>query len=213
MTNHYFLLSNEEMNSSGYNTLQMGDVIFVQRTGYKHFGLYLSPERVIHFAPDNSKKKPYVHEAPMHEFLRGAAKCQKVILPESRAKRALTIRFIRKYITALAKEALIPPPLRLVFRHMPMFCHTPDIENCIKSWSNITVYSGKECIERARKRINMEAEEMLSSIGLRHFQDYRLADNNCETFALWCKTGTNVSLQAAYYPTMMVNGIGHLFIG
>ncbi len=212
MTNHYFLLPNEEVNSYGDETLQIGDVIFVQRIGYKHFGIYLSPERVIHFASDNSKKKPYVHEAPMHEFLGGTSKCQKVILPENRTRRALIIRFIRKYITALAKEALIPPPLRLAFRRMPMFCHTPDIEDCIKSWENITVYSGKECIERARKRINMEAEEMLSSIGVQNLQDYRLADNNCETFALWCKTGTNISLQAAYYPTMMVNGIGNLFI-
>jgi len=47
--------------------------------------------------------------------------------------------------------------------------------------NRIKLFSGKETVNRARSRMG-EA-------------DYNLVFNNCEHFALWCKTGTNKSIQ------------------
>jgi predicted ATPase len=45
------------------------------------------------------------------------------------------------------------------------------------------VYSGKETVERARSRIGEDK--------------YNLVFNNCEHFAIWCKTGISESSQVS----------------
>ena len=44
-----------------------------------------------------------------------------------------------------------------------------------------TIYSGEETVERARSRLGQK--------------DYNLVTNNCEHFAVWCKTGKDESSQ------------------
>jgi len=52
-----------------------GDVIFVNRGLYRHFGIYNSDKSVIHFSPDQGKEispeNAYIRETSLSEFLEG----------------------------------------------------------------------------------------------------------------------------------------------
>ena len=53
-----------------------GDVIFVDRGLFRHFGVYVGHDRVIHYAPPKGEFKfdadeACIHEASMEEFLDG----------------------------------------------------------------------------------------------------------------------------------------------
>jgi len=54
---------------------QKGDVIFVNRGLYRHFGVYNNDKSVIHFSPDEGKEispaNAYIRETSLSEFLNG----------------------------------------------------------------------------------------------------------------------------------------------
>jgi hypothetical protein len=108
--------------------LQAGDVIFIDRLFYRHYGVYAGKGRVIHYAGENSHFGPDVgvRETSLEQFA-GRGKC-----------------------------------------HVVQFAGSQP-------------FSGKETVLRARSRLGEE--------------DYNLLFNNCEHFALWCKTGKSKSIQ------------------
>ena len=214
-------------------TLEYGDVIFIQRKlvnmdTYKHFGLYVSDKEVIHFSTDRNHSSPYVHEAPMSEFLDGDSmkNIQKVLYPHRHAMESEIRRFRRKHRvgTTLSEGASIlrawaggyrlfnPQMLNPLYRIKMSFplVDEAEVDKLIDKLSKITLYSGEETIKRARERIGLQTNKMLLSIGITDIDTYKLASNNCETFAIWCKTGDNVSLQAAVAPTAAVNMLGDI---
>ena len=52
-----------------------GDVIYVNRGLYKHYGIYIKNSSVIHFSPDSGKEispeRAYIRETSLEEFLKG----------------------------------------------------------------------------------------------------------------------------------------------
>jgi hypothetical protein len=55
--------------------VQKGDVIFVNRGLYQHYGIYNNDKSVIHFSPDQGKEispeNAYIRETSLSEFLKG----------------------------------------------------------------------------------------------------------------------------------------------
>ena len=214
-------------------SLEYGDVIYIQRSflgvdTYKHFGLFLSEDKVIHFSNDKSHNLPYVHEAPMSEFLDGEPKTAivKVRNPQKLAMVAEINRFSRRNKIGLLTSQLLSPVFPFVhpmlfdpreiyeplynLRRRLRFVDSVEVEKLIDRLSNIKLYSGEETIKRARDRIGLQTNQMLLSIGI-NIDEYKLSSNNCEAFALWCKTGDNISTQASPFCTNVVNVIGDIF--
>lgn len=54
---------------------EYGDIIGVHRTLYKHFGVYINDQLIIHYAPPNGDigQDAYNHETTLNKFLGGAS--------------------------------------------------------------------------------------------------------------------------------------------
>lgn len=72
-------------------------------------------------------------------------------------------------------------PIKLQKSTSFLFSSSADFYNDIFRGRKRNVYSARRTIERARSRIGE--------------QNYNIATNNCEHFAMWCKTGTSESSQ------------------
>jgi hypothetical protein len=77
-----------------------GDVIFVDRGLYKHYGVYNSEKSVIHFSPDKGKEisaeDAYIRETTLAEFLKGGdvqvdRNINPAFPPDEIARRALSL--------------------------------------------------------------------------------------------------------------------------
>jgi hypothetical protein len=108
--------------------LQAGDVIYIDRVFYRHYGIYAGKGRVIHYSGENSHfgKDVGIRETSLKHFAGGG-----------------------KYN--------------------------------VLQFVGSQPFSGKETVNRARSRLGEES--------------YSLLFNNCEHFALWCKTGRSKSIQ------------------
>ena len=152
-----------------------GDVIYVNRfpKPYKHFGVYLGRNRVIHFAPKAGGKSfsgdedATIHEADMAEFMDGQSEYTVCIFGQEYGEE---IEQEKSWAPSFSSLIGIPEG-RIVFSIIRKFLRSSDYH----------LYSPKETIERARSRIGQH--------------DYNLAFNNCEHFAVWCKTGISESRQ------------------
>ena len=109
-------------------TLQAGDVIFIDRLLYRHYGVYAGKGRVIHYIGElgHFGGSIGIRETSLEEFANGK-------------------------------------------------------EFTVVKFKGTNQYSGQETVRRARSRIGEES--------------YNLLFNNCEHFALWCKTGESKSKQ------------------
>lgn len=72
-------------------------------------------------------------------------------------------------------------PIKLQCRTAFIFNSTADLYNSKYNESKKKTYSAEETIKRAKSRIGEE--------------QYNLVSNNCEHFAMWCKTGVSESSQ------------------
>ena len=136
-----------------------GDVIYVQRLGYKHFGIYLGNNRVIHYAHDVNGVL-CVHETDIESFLDGDTELFACNFPDTYGRPSPII--ISNCIAS------------------PTFYNLGRWLNSNKK-SKYRLYSPEDTVKRAKERLG-ETE-------------YNLITNNCEHFALWCKTGVHESHQ------------------
>jgi len=77
-----------------------GDVIFVDRLLYKHYGIYVNEKNVVHFSPDKGKEisaeDAYIRKTTLDEFLKGGVlridhSVKRAFPPEEIARRALRL--------------------------------------------------------------------------------------------------------------------------
>ncbi|UTC63339.1 lecithin retinol acyltransferase family protein [Treponema sp. OMZ 787] len=117
------------MNKNLKEKFSLGDILFVDRGLYQHYGIYAGNGRVIHYADKlgDFGNDICIQEVSLETFAKGA-------------------------------EIKI--------------CNLP---------SSVKQYTGEETVERARSRLGEE--------------EYNLIFNNCEHFAVWCKTGISDSSQ------------------
>jgi hypothetical protein len=77
-----------------------GDVIYVDRGLYQHYGIYNNEKSVIHFSPDKGKEispeKAYIRETSLREFLQDGSlqidhSVKPVFSPDDTVRRALRL--------------------------------------------------------------------------------------------------------------------------
>lgn len=146
-----------------------GDVIYVERAIYNHYGIYSGRNRVIHYCSADSRdsSKGIIRETPISVFLDGASDyhvCEFTCEPQ----------YINPYDAVMDAifHAVLIPPLKVIDTAMS---DEQDYRHAEK------IYSAKWTVARARKKLGMHG--------------YDLLFNNCEHFAIWCKTGISNSRQ------------------
>lgn len=148
LTNKMFYESSDEP--------QFGDVIFVNRyiRLYRHFGIYIGDDRVIHFAAPNGDfdaENACIHETSLDHFSDGS----------------------KVYVMTFSEEYESGSAWRIILNSDEYELQTP-----------------QATVARAK-----------SMLGLRGLKDagYSIIFNNCEVFAIWCKTNVAESKQVNDY--------------
>ena len=148
---------------------KLGDIIAVHRYNgvYAHYAVYVGQGKVIHYAQDPKAGK--ADSCRIHK-----ADFSEFLKTENHYE---IIHFqddgsdpIHEYIDALGKHVTYGTT-----------CVFPKVKAGLRCLKGYHLYSAKETVERAKSRIGET--------------QYNLALNNCEHFALWCKTGLKESSQ------------------
>ena len=150
--------------------INFGDVIFVKRSlGYRHFGIYSGNRKVIHYVKNNGNELDgTINETSLEKFLGDDKDCY-VCNFDERGRR--TSESLAVPASAGANPALgMFDLLKIVY----------DIYTFLNS-ENGKLYSPEETVARARSKIGES--------------NYNLILDNCEHFAIWCKTGLYKSEQ------------------
>ena len=144
-------------------TAEYGDIIGVDRMLYKHYGVYLGDQAVIHYAPihDGFMEKSTIHQTNLKGFLGGASSCFICKFPDTYGKPA------ENKLDSATSESVYAPQWASFFEYLKI--------------EKYNLYSPEETVERAISRL--------------YETSYNLAFNNCEHFAIWCKTGISESHQ------------------
>lgn len=147
--------------------IQPGDVIGVNRPlGYEHYAVYIGSDRVIHFAADGGDfGKPYIHEAPISEFL---------------------LKQENFFVLDFSAGPNDPEKIYKGSGRLNAFPNTIPSNDEFRD-ENARLYSPEETVERAKSVIGANEHNFKTK--------YNLIFNNCEHFAIWCKTGVATSYQ------------------
>ena len=162
--------------------LRYGDVIRVNRGIYYHYGIYESDSSVYQYAADEGSEidgSASVNITDIDSFARGGTVqklefsslfvSDKITVRENENK---TVRFrsAGEYLACFRQvcKALSLDPFELV-----------RVLRSIRS--DYKLYTPQETVARAESRLGETS--------------YNLALNNCESYAMWCKTGVNISYQ------------------
>jgi hypothetical protein len=162
-------IMNSGTNKNNKKKAVYGDVIGVKKIGYKHFGIFISNDRIIHYAPISGDfgKDIYIHETTLNDFLSGSDSY-----------------FVCEFPKIHGKPTEINIKKSLASSYTPNGYDTIEVilllTKLIKKFK-YKVYSPEETVERASERLGETK--------------YNLAINNCEHFAIWCKTGISESHQ------------------
>lgn len=145
---------------------QYGDVICVNQGIYNHFGIFVDKKHVIHYS---GKEKDF--------FLR------EMVIDETNLENFLgdsnkyyVYKFSKdksNYVKRIMATGLD--------RNMVDGVQTLYLLYQIKNKLRFKIYSPEETVKRARSRIGEKK--------------FLLPSNNCEHFAMWCKTGVRQSYQ------------------
>lgn len=158
--------------------LEAGDIIGVTRpAGYEHYAVYIGDQRVIHFAASGGDfGDAQVREAPFSAFLDGQKEF--FVLDFSGAG--------KRPVKHSHGNADVTTPLVQVGAKVLKDALTDALSD--REDADISViYSPEETVARAKSVIG--ANEY------RFKEQYDLVFNNCEHFAIWCKTGVHKSYQ------------------
>lgn len=148
-----------------------GDILAISRLAgvYSHFAVYIGKGKVIHYAAPNGDfgGTPTIHKADFSNFIRKESSFDILSFPDDHTKP--TRNSSTGSMACLSGGAIIDfqSVLSSVFSS--------------RTKENYHLYSAEETIERAKSRLGES--------------NYSLVTNNCEHFALWCKTGISESYQ------------------
>ena len=149
-----------------------GDILAAPRHGglYFHYAIYAGYGQVIHYAPDTSDTgygKCCIHEAPFTEFLLSETSYERLHFSEDGTDPIL--EHVAPIVGYLEQD---------MSRNSSFLS---EFNGWLRNRQGYHLYSAKETIERAESRIGEYS--------------YNLVFNNCEHFALCCKTGIEESPQ------------------
>ena len=162
--------------------LKYGDVIRVNRGIYYHYGIYADDRTVYQYAARSGKEigdNATVHITTLDSFARGGT-VQKlafsnlfwsdkvtVLENENSEIRFRSAAEYLSYVKQICKSLAIDP--------LEFFRIVKSIK------SDYKLYTPEQTVKRAESRLGESS--------------YNLALNNCESYAMWCKTGVNISYQ------------------
>lgn len=193
-------------------TIEFGDVIYVERDrilfGYKHFGVYSGNRKVIHYTKSGGNSEAEIRETSFEQFIENDINCHvcnfdscgrqiqsflehdNVGIKNPFPLPAMTSNFFcsnRSYLFPAQFNPSPPDSLQLFADGFRVFAQCIDAYNMARTIfsKDLKLYSPQETVERAR-----------SCIGQRR---YNLLTQNCEHFAVWCKTGVEKSEQISKF--------------
>ncbi len=146
-----------------------GDILAVSRGLYEHFGVFLGRNQVIHYSSVSSDiGKNTIVKTDLRRFLRGAVEFDVLDFPET-------------HCTPSRVRVPAPTNIGFVVQFGPTTGYLPP--NLFRSLARAKyhLYSPAETVQRAKSRLGDG--------------EYNIAWNNCEHFAIWCKTGVSESRQ------------------
>lgn len=163
--------------------IKFGDVIYVERDcgifGYKHFGVYSGDKKVIHYTKDNNSSdcmNGIIRETSLKRFLDGDNNCYAVDFD--------------KFGHRTGDHEVDVPSHGLGSNVIGGSINIFEILRLGKSIYDLLfgeerkLYSPEETVRRAREHTKAGKN-----------RGYNLFLNNCEHFAIWCKTGIAESEQ------------------
>jgi hypothetical protein len=150
------------------NTPKLGDILAVNCGLYYHYGVYAGTNRVIHYAAKNANFGDAIY---IHET---------TLHRFLHRGRCLICRFPDKY-----RKPDLGTKISKMIQQPNLFTVLDSVSALLTelSSSEFHLYSGKETADRARSRLGEDK--------------YNLIFNNCEHFAVWCKTGISESSQVS----------------
>ncbi len=166
------VLKSRKGNKKAWAGCRKGDVIATERMDgvYSHYAVYVGNGRVIHYSADDGDFMggPYIHEASFYDFLRDSEDYYILDFKDDYERRVERLR----PVNMIGGPGMLPAPdsIGIILAL---------IENIKRM--NYHLYSPEETIQRARSKIGE--------------RQYNLVFNNCEHFAVWCKTGLSESRQ------------------
>lgn len=155
--------------------LEYGDVIGIDLGFYQHFGVYIGDAQVIHYSPisGNVSKDAVIHITSFDIFL---GEEEEYFICDF----SPFYREPEKIYNVVSQEKsirnLISPNLNLTEE----FKKANDIYLAFDT-ARYQLYSPMETVKRAYSRLGETSYDLIS--------------NNCEHFAIWCKTGISESYQ------------------
>lgn len=155
--------------------LEYGDVIGVDRGFYQHFGIYIGDEQVIHYYPidGDMRNDITIHITRFQTFL-------------GEEEEYFICDFSKFYSKPEKNYEVVSQGKKLSKLIAPKLNLTEEFEKANGIYlafatGKYKVYSPEETVKRAYSRLGEKS--------------YNLIGNNCEHFAIWCKTGIAESYQ------------------
>ena len=158
--------------------LAPGDILGITRpAGYEHYAVYIGNKRVIHFAAaEGDFGLAEVREAPMSDFLDG--------------QRDFFLLDFSRLGKRPEKKAHGSPSVLTPLHEVGARVVRDAIDDALSEPDDPAVthiYTPEETVARAKSVIGANEHSFE--------RDYDLVFNNCEHFAVWCKTGLHKSYQ------------------
>lgn len=159
----------------------MGDIIYVDRGAYKHYGIYAGEGNVIHYTKNgtNDYRNGEIRETPLEMFAQKDV-LYRIPFPDT-TDAAVPQQKTDLAETAIAEgsaESAEPTPEEMEFFEL---LHKAWGQAMLPRGKMPKIYSPQETVARARSKIGTKG--------------YHLMFSNCEHFAIWCKTGIFESTQ------------------
>ena len=168
-----------------------GDVIGVERGLYDHYGVYVSDDEVIEFSANNEENKGIIQKTTFSRFLGGSQECFYLVFGDSFCEPG-KVYFSPAVRVIPANSKTLREKLRILadsIRPAPGEYFGRNLGDALNTAKNYRLRSAEETISRARTYVGK------TSFGESE-REYNLHRNNCEHFAIWCKTGVMLSTQA-----------------
>lgn len=162
------------------SNIKKGDILAAKRIGYYHFAVYIGNDRVIHYASDSGDfgGEITIHEAPFEEFQKDSDEIYVLEFPEYREKpKYHKVSLGRLFGSSSMMPGSIVEPDWTGYYALKF---GKFISELIKN-EEYHLYSAEETVARAKSKLGEK--------------EYSLPFNNCEHFAIWCKTGVKESWQ------------------
>ena len=153
--------------------MSAGDHLLVKRrrwfAHYYHHGIDVGNDTVVHFT-GSRKKDATVVESSLNEFLKGGVK---EIWPYSSA----FVDLLLAYRRGMQDQYGRPDPM------------LPFLDDERIKYIRARIEDPEKAVAEARKHVGKKGCDLYSD------QGYNLYSNNCEHFAIYCKTGLALSIQ------------------